>query len=467
MSLVNTNKSYLRIMNISRDSSLVGVIVAVYYLRCVGGAIIASYIADRFGRKLSIRLSVGVTIAGGLTILSPGIISSHPDDTWNGCAFWVMLLGRIVLGIGIGGIDIVIPVYSSELSEGNARGTALAKEFRANIGGLLAAFILNLCFSHWIQDGSWAWRAPILCMQIFPVILMAVIGRLPESPRWLVSRGKMDDARVVLSSLYGDDQATPKLEELQEVQQEEVDEAAGCLLDRLCCGPGRLHPNMITIMVQLNQAMTGAGAISVYGTQIFQLLGLSSWVAEYTTLGNYIFYFIIMIITTNAIDRYGRRRLMLGGSCGLTLCYTLLGFVAMGLLTDDYSFRLCMGTIALVGSTATFGACWLTTVWLIPTEIYSDKARAQGGAISVVVWGLANFIITILTPIGFNHLKFWLFFVFAISNLSAGLLVWLFLPETGRRSFQDNQQFFVLAKEQKSWLVHKVDNGSFLKLPPA
>ncbi|KAI0850824.1 hypothetical protein F5Y00DRAFT_260274 [Daldinia vernicosa] len=256
----------------------------------------------------------------------------------------------------------------------------------------------------------------------------------------------MDDAHMVLASLYGDDQADHKLEELQEVRQEEIDETAGCLVNMLCCGPGRFHPNMITIMVQFCQALTGAGAISVYGSQIFQLLGLSSWIAEYATLGNYIFYFFVMVATTNSVDKYGRRKLMLGGSCGLMICFGLLGLIAMNLLTNDDSFKSSMGAITL---------------------IYSDKARAQGGAISVVVWGLANFIITILTPIGFNNLKFHLFFVFAATNYFAGMLIWLFLPETGGRSFQENQQFFVLAKEKKSWLVRRVDNGSFLRLPPS
>ncbi|OTB15243.1 hypothetical protein K445DRAFT_318080 [Daldinia sp. EC12] len=285
----------------------------------------------------------------------------------------------------------------------------------------------------------------------------------------------MDKAKDVLARLYGNDEADHRLDELQASQQEpqqddpqhgeaeeEIVERVGCL-GMLCCG--RIHPNMITIMVQLNQAMTGYGAVSVYGSQIFQLLGMLPWISEYATLGNYIFYFITMVFTVNLVDKYGRRRLMLWGSCGLTICFTILAITAMNLLSSDGGFKSTVGTIVLVGLTAIFGASWLTTVWLIPTEIYPDKTRAQGGAISVVVWGIANFFVTMLTPIGFNNWTYWLFVVFACTNLLAGLLIFFFLPETGGRSFQEIQQFFVLAKEKKNYLVHAIDGGRFKRLP--
>jgi len=107
----------------------------------------------------------------------------------------------------------------------------------------------------------------------------------------------------------------------------------------------------------------------------------------------------------------------------------------------------------------------LATVWLIPTEIYPSTARAQGSAISVIIWGLANFTVTLLTPIGFNNLKYWLFMVFAATNSFAGWWTWTYSPESGGRSFEENQDFFLSAAEQKTWVVRKVDRGKFETMP--
>ena len=123
------------------------------------------------------------------------------------------------------------------------------------------------------------------------------------------------------------------------------------------------------------------------------------------------------------------------------------------------------GSVTLFIATAIFGIGWLATVWLIPTEIYPSTARAQGSAISVIIWGLANFGISLLTPIGFNNLKYWLFLVFAVTNSFAGWWTWKYTPESGGRSFEENQEFFDSAKEDGSWSVKKVDGGKFEKMP--
>ena len=116
-------------------------------------------------------------------------------------------------------------------------------------------------------------------------------------------------------------------------------------------------------------------------------------------------------------------------------------------------------------ATATFGITWLATPWLIPTEIYPTTARAQGTAISVIIWGLANFAVTLLTPILFNNLSYKLFAVFAATNLFAGVWTFFYMPETGGRSFDENLEFFEKAKEEGTWRVAKVGKGQWKIMP--
>ncbi|KAI1098124.1 general substrate transporter [Jackrogersella minutella] len=469
MSLVNTNRSYLRTMAIPADSPLVGVIVSVYYLGCVIGAVAASSLADRKGRKISITACLIMSIIGNILMFIPGIYPWDSDSSWSGSSRVFMLAGRVILGIGIGGIDAVIPIYSSELSKDNARGSALAVEFQGNIGGLLLAFVLNLVLTRTLgKDSNWAWRIPIIFMQVFPIVLLSIIRGLPESPRWFVSKERLDDASNVLIRLYGEALAADKLEELHKAQQEETAERIK-YYDMIWPTGSQFHPTMITVMGQINQALTGYGAVSVYGVQIFGLLGLAVRGAEWVTLGNYCFYFCMMTVGWMTIDVLGRRWLMIIGSVILAGCFALLAFFGGATVNIFHKPNLwveIIGCATLYGSTATFGICWLTTVWLIPTEIYPNSARAKGSSISVIVWGIANFAVTLLTPIGFNNLKYSLFIVFAVTNAIAGLFTWLFSPETGGRSFEANQEFFISARDEGSWMVKKVDGGKFMTMPP-
>lgn len=116
-------------------------------------------------------------------------------------------------------------------------------------------------------------------------------------------------------------------------------------------------------------------------------------------------------------------------------------------------------------ATATFGITWLATPWLIPTEIYPTTARAQGTAISVIIWGLANFAVTLLTPILFNNLSYKLFAVFAATNLFAGVWTYVYMPETGGRSFDENLEFFEKARDEGTWRVGKVRKGQWRIMP--
>jgi MFS family permease len=261
MSLINTNRDYLSTMGLEEESPVVGVIVAVYYLGCAVGAVLFSKLADKFGRKKSIFFSLASASLGNLIMFVAGM--KFPK-----AALALMLTGRVIMGLGVGGIDAVIPTYSSELSADDSRGKALAQEFQSNIFGLVMAFAINLgvtmALGKWSQ---WAWRTPIIVMQVYPVLLMAFVERLPESPRWFIFNDRQEDAKVALDNIYGDE-AKEKLDELLEQHEKEKD-ASVSYLDMVNPYHPQFHPTMVTIMCQINQALTGYGAVSVYGPQIF------------------------------------------------------------------------------------------------------------------------------------------------------------------------------------------------------
>ncbi|KAF2773654.1 general substrate transporter [Teratosphaeria nubilosa] len=463
MSLINTNYDYLSTMGIEKADPQVGVIVSVYYLGCAVGAVFFSWLADKYGRKPALFGCLATASLGNLIMFIAGLGYSKG-------ALAVMYLGRVIMGLGVGGVDSVVPVYSSELSEDDSRGKALAQEFQANIFGLNMAFAINLAVTVSLgEHNQWAWRTPIITMQIYPLSLLAIFESLPESPRWLMFHEKKEEAKQSLTKILGEEEGNKKLEELSESAQQEGGEKVG-YKDMLNPKHPQFHPTIITVMGQVNQALTGYGAVSVYGPQTFELLGYGTRKSEFLTQGNYISYFFLMTFAWLLIDAVGRRALLLWGSGALSICFFLLTLFG-GLAMNAEQLHLTPegvaipGVISLFIATGAFGIGWLSPVWLIPTEIYPTTSRAQGTAISVIIWGLANFAVTLLTPILFNNLDYWIFLVFALTNTFAGVWTYVYLPESGGRSFEENQEFFDAASEEKSWRVHKVKKGEWKYMP--
>ena len=451
-------------MGIGEEDPMVGIIVSVYYLGCTVGAVMASWFADAYGRKPSIILCLMTASLGNFLMCLAGlgmITAGLP----------LMLVGRIVMGLGVGGIDAVVPIYSSESSRDEARGTALAQEFQANIFGLNMAFGINILVTYTLgKQNQWAWRIPIVVMQVYPFLLFTVVARLPETARWYTLKGKKDKAKRSITIMFGEEGADEILDELITAHEEEKTHGMIGYMDMFTPSNPQFHPTCVTIMGQINQALTGYGAVSVYGPQIFELLGFKVKPAEFITLGNYISYFFFMTLSWILIDRLGRRKLLINGAIILSVCFVLLTvFGGVAYHSSDLGINSLgagiPGVVILYLATITFGVAWLVPPWLIPTEIYPSTARAQGSAISVIIWGLANFAVTLLTPIGFNNLKYYLFLVFAATNAFAAWWTDWYCPESGGRSFEENQDFFKDAADRGSWRVKKVKNGEYLAMP--
>lgn len=255
MSLINTNYDYLKTMGIKEEDPQVGLIVSVYYLGCALGAVFFSWFADTYGRKSSIFFCLATASLGNLIMFLAGL-------GYTTGALAVIYVGRVVMGFGVGGIDSVVPIYSSELSSDDARGKAMAQEFQSNIFGLNMAFAINLAVTVLLgKYNQWSWRIPIIAMQIYPIGLLLVIGLLPESPRWLLMHDKKEAAEKSLRAFFRtDDETRNKLGELEDSYKEEQDQGvSSSYRDMLTPGSSQFHPTVITIMGQVNQALTGYG----------------------------------------------------------------------------------------------------------------------------------------------------------------------------------------------------------------
>lgn len=356
MSLINTNKDYLATMGLREESPQVGVIVSVYYLGCAIGAVLFSTLADRKGRKPALFGCLATASLGNLIMFIAGL-----GGYTGPAALGVMYAGRVVMGLGVGGIDSVVPVYSSELSSDGARGKALAQEFQSNILGLNMAFAINLGATVALGKRSeWAWRIPIVTMQAYPLSLLLFVQKLPESPRWLIYHDREEDAKQSLTSIMGDEDkgaVESSCKELIESHKSETEsgEAPVSYADMLTPGHAQFHPTVITIMGQVNQALTGYGAVSVYGPQIFELLGYGVRESEFLTQGNYVSYFVLMTFAWLLIDAVGRRALMVWGSVGLTACFALLALFA-GLERNADELGVRAEVVAVLGIVGEFSS---------------------------------------------------------------------------------------------------------------
>ncbi|KAF2463426.1 MFS general substrate transporter [Lindgomyces ingoldianus] len=404
-------------MDIGEKSPLVGIIVSVYYLGCAARAVLFSRLADQYGRKKSIFLCLATACLENLVMFISGL-------GYKRRAIGVMVAGRVVMGLGVGGVDAVIPTsvplfYSQEL--------------QFNIFGLVMAFGINLGVTEALGEWSqWEWRIPIIVMQIYPVLLMAFVERLPESPRWLVYHRKENHAQAALNDIYGNE-GDKRFDELMDVHEKEKGTYVG-YLDMLTPTHPQLHPTIITIMGQINQALTGYGAVFVYGPQIFELLSFPVRTSEYLTLGNYSSDFMLMTIAWPLIDALGRRKLLIQVSVLLLAMFS-------GLTTNASTLHIHILALGILGTLVLF----LATGHRHLNHNLGDREFRHHTAPSII----------------FNNLSYFIFVIFAATNWVAGLWTWIYLPESGGRSFEENQEFFREAKEAGTWRVRKVNGGEF------
>lgn len=415
------------------NASMEGWYVSSALLGCILGVSGAGLLSDKYGRKRVLLLT------GALFSISA-----------IGCAlstsFSMLVLYRLVGGLGVGIASMLSPLYISEISPPAMRGRLVTLYQFAITIGILCAYFVNVWLLNTSNNPGFenlanfhlvfreeVWRG-MLGMEAIPALsFFILILFIPKSPRWLIVKGHTDHARKVLSRLVGKEQAKHEINEIEDTLALEKGSW------KMLLAPGIKMAVFIGVTLAVLQQFTGIDAIIYYGPRIFEEAGfaLSDALGGQVVIG--IINVVFTVIAIFTIDIFGRKRLLLTGTAGMFVSLILIGILfAAGKA----------GSILLLSLVLVFIACFAFSlgpvVWVILSEIYPTKIRGRAMSIATIAVWIGTFIIGQLIPISLDSLgpdvTFWIFAFFCIPTIYIG---WKLLPETKGRTLEDIERHWL------------------------
>ena len=379
------------------DSVGTGFNVASMLLGCAVGAFFAGRLADVFGRR-SLLIVAAVLF----------LVSAWGSGVANGSLEFVLY--RIVGGLAVGAASVMSPAYISEVSAAQYRGRLATVQQIAIICGLFAAFLSNYLLANfaggstaifWWGFEAWRWMfwVEILPAAVFLVALLFI----PESPRFLVAKGRKQEALAVLTRLYGDVEGARKLAEIDASLA--TDHHRPRLSDLIGKATGKVRPIVwVGIGLAVFQQLVGINVVFYYGAVLWQAVGFSENDALLINVLSGALSIGACLVTVALVDRIGRKPLLWIGSAGMAVSLTLVTIAfATGTLGEDGRLALSdnMGVLALVAANVYvifFNMSWGPVMWVMLGEMFPNQIRGSGLAVAgLFQWG-ANFLITWTFP---------------------------------------------------------------------
>lgn len=355
-----------------------------------------------------------------------------------------MIVSRVVTGLGTGALTGITPVLVSETSTASHRGGFLGYVFIANYLGIAVAYWIYFGMS-FLENGNSdvQWRF-LLAFQCFPALLLVLgIKLLPDSPRYLASVGRLDDAREVLEHVRGanaNDRAAVEHEflEIAEVakksQKSSPIQFAKILVGRGSGSGTHLGRRAwLCMLLQIMGSWTGITAVTAYAPVLLSAAGYDRLTQNGLTGGLSTVGIVGTIISAQIVDRLGRRTCLMGGSLGLFIVNLVSASVYEGARAHPErasSFAPAAVTMLFLFNVI-YAATWGTVAFLIPTEIWSSDMRAQGNGFGITGWAIGVGWTVLVNPIMFKHLENRTYFLFAGLNLLWIPVVYLCELSTG------------------------------------
>ena len=413
-----------------------------WYVGCalvgsICGVLVAGSLSDYLGRKLTMLISAALFSISAI-----------------GCAvcadFNSLVAFRIIGGVGIGIVSIVSPIYISEVSPAKIRGTLVSLYQLAVTVGFLLAYLMN-----WVIDSGidpafganagelslWdkmfqteAWRGMLGTETIPALLFFLIIFFIPESPKWLIVKNKMDKARLVLNKIYKSEEDIR--EEIQLTLSSLQGDSKGSWKDLL--KPGILVAVLAGSAIAILGQFMGVNAVLYYGPKIFSQAGFDNPMFSTVLVG--VVNMVTTILAVFIIDKVGRKKLICWGVSGMIICLVAIGlyFAAGPALGLGNGFMLTFFLAYVFCCAISISA----VVFVLLSEMYPNSVRGRAMSIAGFALWIGTYLIGQLTPVLLGWSQAGTFFIFAFMCIPYMLIMWKVIPDTNGKTLEEIEAYW-------------------------
>lgn len=411
-----------------------------WYVGCaligsIAGVLVAGSLSDYLGRKLTMLISAA--------LFSISAIGCAVCGSFDGLVTY-----RIVGGIGIGIVSIVSPIYISEVSPARIRGTLVSLYQLAVTVGFLLAYLAN-----WVIDsngdlsvagGLWTniwnsemWRGMLGSETLPAMLFFFIIFFIPESPKWLIVKGKMEKASVVLSKIYADQE---DIDNEITTTEESMSGDKGSWSDLL--KPGILLAVIAGSAIAILGQFMGVNAVLYYGPKIFADAGFDNPMFSTVLVG--VVNCVTTVLAVFIIDRVGRKQLIYWGVSGMIICLVAIG------IYFAWGSSLGLGNGFMLTFFLTYVFCTAISicavVFVLLSEMYPNSVRGRAMSIAGFALWIGTYLIGQLTPVLLGWSQAGTFFIFAAMCVPYMLIMWKVIPETTGKSLEEIEKYWTKEK---------------------
>ncbi|CAI7576453.1 unnamed protein product [Penicillium bialowiezense] len=416
----------------TENSRVEGTVIAIFNLGCLFSALGCVFIGDMLGRKKTFMLGLIITIIGSVLQSSSFSLAQ-------------LTIGRFITGLGFGAVSATGPNWQSETTTPTLRGFVVMLQSTFLCTGLALAGWLEYGLT--FVEGSVTWRLPLAFPAFLCLISLSWAPVWPDSPRWLIKKGRIDEARDVLALLLDTEVTSEEVvRQIEEIEASLQETGKGSFKDIFRNGSGRFaNRAFIAIATQMGQQICGANAITFYQTTIFKkFLGMKGSMPVLMSAVLFSWKVLIAPVGALIVDKAGRRKLLILAFGGMGICMAVMG----GCISQTNNKAAIDTAVVFIFLYVFFyvtGCIGLT--YLYCSEIAPLAVRTQITGLSTGSSWLFNFLVVEVTPSGFSSLSWKYFIVFAAINLILLVpMVYFFFPETKNLHLEAIDNIFLDSK---------------------